>query len=35
MDVVQAIENVPTGNHGMHQDVPRDPVVMTRVAPVE
>ena len=33
MDVVQEIENVPTGNHGMHQDVPVEPVVMTRVAP--
>ncbi|WP_139349839.1 peptidylprolyl isomerase [Thioalkalivibrio denitrificans] len=35
MDVVQDIENVPTGNHGMHQDVPVEPVVMTRVAPAE
>nr|WP_018234026.1 peptidylprolyl isomerase [Thioalkalivibrio thiocyanodenitrificans] len=34
MDVVSAIENVPTGNQGMHQDVPVEPVVMTRVAPV-
>lgn len=35
MDVVKAIEQVPTGTHGMHQDVPVEPVVMTRVAPVE
>jgi peptidyl-prolyl cis-trans isomerase B (cyclophilin B) len=35
MDVVKAIEQVPTGTHGMHQDVPVEPVVMTRAAPVE
>jgi cyclophilin family peptidyl-prolyl cis-trans isomerase len=35
MDVVKAIEQVPTGTKGMHQDVPVEPVVMTRVAPVE
>jgi cyclophilin family peptidyl-prolyl cis-trans isomerase len=34
MDVVSAIENVPTGNQGMHQDVPVEPVVLTRVTPV-
>jgi cyclophilin family peptidyl-prolyl cis-trans isomerase len=34
MDVVSAIENVPTGNQGMHQDVPVEPVIMTRVTPV-
>lgn len=33
MDVVKAIEGVATGNRGMHQDVPVEPVVMTRVAP--
>jgi cyclophilin family peptidyl-prolyl cis-trans isomerase len=28
MDVVQRIEKVKTGNSGMHQDVPADPVVI-------
>lgn len=28
MDVVQKIEKVKTGNSGMHQDVPADPVVI-------
>lgn len=32
MDVVESIVAVPTGNHGMHQDVPREPVIMTRVS---
>jgi cyclophilin family peptidyl-prolyl cis-trans isomerase len=34
MDVVKAIEQVPTATRGMHQDVPAEPVVMTRVTPV-
>lgn len=32
MDVVDAIAAVPRGNLGMHQDVPREPVVMKRVS---
>jgi peptidylprolyl isomerase/peptidyl-prolyl cis-trans isomerase B (cyclophilin B) len=32
MDVVDAIAAVPRGNRGMHQDVPREPVVMKRVS---
>ncbi|WP_018935779.1 peptidylprolyl isomerase [Thioalkalivibrio sp. ALJ24] len=28
MDVVRAIEGVPTGRSGMHQDVPKEPVVL-------
>ena len=31
MDVVDKIATVETGNHGMHGDVPVEPVVMTRV----
>ena len=31
MDVVDAIAKVPTGNKGMHQDVPVQPVVMKKV----
>lgn len=31
MDVVDAIRVVETGGHGMHQDVPREPVVIERV----
>lgn len=30
MDVVDAIAKVATGNHGMHQDVPRQAVVITK-----
>ena len=30
MNVVDAIRRVPTGNRGMHQDVPRDPVVINK-----
>ena len=30
-DVMDAIAAVPTGNHGYHQDVPREPVIITRV----
>lgn len=28
MDVIDKIAKVPTGNRGMHQDVPREPVVV-------
>jgi peptidylprolyl isomerase/peptidyl-prolyl cis-trans isomerase B (cyclophilin B) len=35
MDVVDAIVAVPRGNHGMHQDVPREPVVMKRVSLIQ
>lgn len=31
MDVVQKIEQVATGNRGMHQDVPVEPVIMNKV----
>lgn len=31
MDVVNAIKGVATGNHGMHQDVPKDAVVVEKV----
>ncbi|MGF1546678.1 MAG: peptidylprolyl isomerase [Thiotrichales bacterium] len=31
MDVVQAIEKVPTGRSGFHDDVPKDPVIMNKV----
>lgn len=31
MDVVKKIEGVPTGNRGMHQNVPVDPVVIKTV----
>ncbi len=35
MDVVDAIVAVKTGNHGYHQDVPVEPVVMNKVTLVE
>jgi cyclophilin family peptidyl-prolyl cis-trans isomerase len=35
MDVVNGIVGVPTGNHGMHQDVPLDPVVIEKATVVE
>ncbi len=35
MDVVKAIEVVPTGSHGMFQDVPKDPVTIIGVSVVE
>lgn len=35
MDVVTAIVAVPTGNHGMHQDVPQDPIVIEKATIVE
>jgi peptidyl-prolyl cis-trans isomerase B (cyclophilin B) len=31
MDVVDAIRHVETGNHGRHQDVPTEPVIIERV----
>ena len=31
MDVVKQIVSVPTGRHGMHQDVPKDPIVINSV----
>jgi len=31
MDVVNTIKNVPTGNAGFHQDVPKDAVVIEKV----
>ena len=31
MDVVDAIKNVATSSHGMHQDVPKQDVVITKV----
>ena len=31
MDVVNKIKGVPTGRHGMHQDVPKDPVEIQMV----
>lgn len=35
MDVVDAIAKVPTGNHGPHADVPREPVIINRAKAVE
>ena len=35
MDVVDAIVGVKTGNHGMHQNVPVEPVTMQKVTLVE
>ena len=32
MDVVEKIKKVETGNHGGHQDVPKEPVVIERVS---
>jgi len=31
MDVVNKIKDVPTGRHGMHQDVPQEPVEIQKV----
>jgi peptidyl-prolyl cis-trans isomerase A (cyclophilin A) len=31
LEVMDAIAAVPTGNHGFHQDVPKEPVLITRV----
>ncbi|MDH5435559.1 MAG: peptidylprolyl isomerase, partial [Gammaproteobacteria bacterium] len=31
MDVVDKIAGVPTGNSGMHQNVPTEPVIITSV----
>lgn len=35
MDIVLAIEEVATGNHGMHQNVPLEPVVIKKAAVVK
>jgi cyclophilin family peptidyl-prolyl cis-trans isomerase len=35
MDVVNSIVGVPTGNHGMHQDVPLDPIIIEKATVVE
>ena len=35
MDTVDAIRQVTTGNHGMHQDVPKESVVIEKAAVVE
>jgi len=35
MDIVLAIEEIATGNHGMHQNVPLEPVVINKAAVVE
>lgn len=35
MDIVYAIEQVATGSAGMHQDVPQQPVMITKVTVVE
>ena len=34
-DIVDAIVGVKTGNHGMHQDVPVEPVLMNKVSIIE
>jgi len=35
METVDAIRQVETGNHGMHQDVPKDPVLIEKATVVE
>ncbi|MCP4407934.1 MAG: peptidyl-prolyl cis-trans isomerase [Gammaproteobacteria bacterium] len=35
MDTINAIIKVPTGNHGPHQDVPKEPVVIEKVVIVD
>lgn len=35
MDAVEKIKGVPTGNHGYHQDVPREPVIIESVTVVD
>ena len=35
MDVVKSIEQVSTDNHGMHQNVPLEPVVINKVTVIE
>jgi peptidyl-prolyl cis-trans isomerase B (cyclophilin B) len=35
MDVVRSIAQVPTGNQGPHQNVPKEPVVIEKVSVVE
>ena len=34
-DVVDKIKEVATGSHGMHQDVPQDPVIIEKVSVAE
>ena len=34
-NIVDAIVGVKTGNNGMHQDVPADPILMNKVTVVE
>ncbi len=35
MDVVDAIAEVTTGNHGYHQDVPQEPIIIESVSIIE
>jgi cyclophilin family peptidyl-prolyl cis-trans isomerase len=35
MDVVHKIENVPTGNKGMHQNVPTEPVIIKSITVIK
>ena len=35
MDIVDAIVGVKTGSHGMHQDVPVEPVIMNKASLIE
>ena len=35
MDVVNSIVAVPTGNHGMHQDVPVEPIIIMKASVTE
>jgi len=35
MDVVSSIVAVPTGNHGMHQDVPVEPIIIMKASVAE
>ncbi len=35
MDVIDRIAQLPTGRHGPHADVPKEPVVVTRASVVE
>ena len=35
MDVVNSIVAVPTGNHGMHQDVPVEPIIIMKASVAE
>ena len=35
MEVVSSIVAVPTGNHGMHQDVPVEPIIIMKASVAE